>query len=227
MTKRTYANSGMPHARLGPRAQLGVICLGITLLNAGGAHGETFLERLTSGSALVVSVNRLDANGIVIESGANKIRWYCPIVADDPLLCRGRADGVRTTLKYFGPRTLTFINDGLMFYRRGEKIIGVQIDYAAKSPKEMIEMFAPYIHNRFEESDGAASRACGKSDTSTAIHSAKANFNEPRSSICADVGLMQVTWRFAVYMGSRDAKERLLKLSIRTPELLGNDSLWF
>lgn len=217
----------MVHARLGLRARFGMLFLGMTLLNVSGVHAETFLEKLTSGAALVISVSSLDTNGIVIESGANKIRWYCPIVANDPSLCRGRADRARTTLKYFGPRTVTFNNEGLMFYRRGDKIIGVQIDYVAKSQEEMIEMFAPYIHNRFAESEGAASRACGKSDAATAIHGARANYNERHSSICADVGLMQITWRFAVYMGSRDRKERLLKLSIRTPELQGNDSLWF
>ena len=227
MKKRTHAKNGVSHARLGLHAPFGTLCLGLTLLSAGGAHGETFLERLTSGSALVLSVSGLDANGIVIETGANKVRWFCPIVANDPSLCRGRADGARTTLKYFGPRTVTFVNSGLMFYRRGEKIVGVQIDYTAKSQEEMLGLFAPLIYNRFEESHGAASRACGRSDASTAIRSAQANYNHPNSSICADVGLMQITWRFAVEMGSRDSRERLLKLSIRTPELPGNDTLWF
>lgn len=227
MKKRPHAEYRKPHARLGLRAHFRTIFLGLALLNTGSAHGETFIEGLISGTALVISVSSLDARGIVIESGANHIQWFCPIVADDPSLCRGRADRARTTLKYFGHQTVTFINDGLMIYRRGEKIVGVQIDYAAKSQQEMIETFAPYIRNRFEESHRAAARACGKNDAATAIQGAQANYNERNSSICADVGLMQITWRFAVYMGSVDPRQRLLKLTIRTPDLPGNDSLWF
>jgi hypothetical protein len=227
MKNRPHAEYRKRHDRLGLPAHLSTICLGLALLNTGSAHGETFLESLVSGSALLISVSSLDAGGIVIESGASRIHWFCPIVADDPSLCRGRADRARTTLKYFGRRPVTFINDGLMIYRSGPKIVGVQIDYAARSQQEMIETFAPYIRNRFEESERAASRACGKNDAATAIQSAQANYNERSSSICADVGLMQITWRFAVYMGAVDPKQRLLKLTIRTPDLPGNDTLWF
>lgn len=226
-------------ARFGTQWRLGrdstrrvrtVLWAGVGVLTVGVASATSLNEPVKSLIApdpLVISVNAHDAGGITMHGDESAIRWSCHINLADPTLCRGRADGARTTLEYFDQPPVTFTNKDLMLYQSRGRLVGVQVGYRANTAQEMDDTFSRLIENRYDAATDADLRACGRNTASAAIESAVANYNEPHSSICADRGGIRIIWRFAVYMDSPDPNHRLLKLTIRAPGMEGPDSWWF
>ena len=201
---------------------LGVVAL--TLL--AGCDGKTQFSKIRSlllRDPIVITIAKDGA--IAIDTGIDAVHWYCNISADDPTLCRGRADRQSTTLGFFDKAPLTFDNKTLMVYRSRGRIVAVQVTSETDDGRQMLERFGPLIENRYASSKDSLSRACGESDAAHAIESAEPNVNERHSSICADIGSTEITWRFSRFIDNSLPRHGL-QLTIQAPGLPGPRSWW-
>lgn len=201
---------------------LGVVAL-MVLAGCDGKTQSSKIRSLLLGDPIVITIAKDGA--IAIDAGIDAVKWYCNINADDATLCRGRADRVGTTLSFFDKAPLTFDNKTLMVYRNRERIVAVQLTSETDDGRQMLERFGPLIENRYASSKDSLGRACGESDAAHAIESAEPNINERHSSICADIGSTEITWRFYRFSESSLSK-RGLQLTIQAPGLPGPRSWW-
>ncbi len=201
---------------------LGVVALTV-LAGCDGKTQSSKIRSLLLRDPIVITIAKDGA--LAIDAGIEAVHWYCNINADDPTLCRGRADRQGTTLSFFDEAPLTFNNKTLMVYKSRERILAVQVTSETDDPRQMLEQFGPLIENRYASSKDSFSRACGESDAAYAIETAEPNVNERHSSICADIGSTEITWRF---YGSSDSSlpRRGLQLTIQAPGLPGPRSWW-
>ncbi len=182
----------------------------------------SMIRSLWSSGPIVITIAE---DGALAIDGIDSVHWYCNISRDDPTICRGRADRLSTTLRFFDKAPLTFHNQMLMLYKNRDGIVAVQLMSTTDDGREMLERFRPLIENRYATSKDAFSRACGENDAAHAIESAEPNVNERHSSICADIGSTEITWRFCTSSGH--PKQRSVELTIQAPGLPGPRTWWF
>lgn len=201
---------------------LGMVALTV-LAGCDGKTQSSKIRSLLLREPIVITIAKDGA--LAIDAGIETVHWYCNISADDPTICRGRADRQSTTLRFFDKAPLTFDHKTLMVYRSHELIVAILLTSETDDGSQMLEKFGPLIENRYASSKDAFSRACGESDAAYAIESAEPNINERHSSICADIGSTEITWRFYRFSDSSLPK-RGLQLTIQAPGLPGPRSWW-
>lgn len=112
-----------------------------------------------------------------------------------------------------------------MIYKSRERIVAVQLTSATDDERQMLERFGPLIANRYATSNDSRGHACGESDAAHAIETAEPNMNERHSSICADIGSTEITWRYR-FMDSPLPKQRVAQLTIQAQGIPGPRTWW-
>ena len=198
----------------------------VALMVLAGCDGKTQYSKIRSlllPDPMVITIAK--DGTLAIDSGIDAVQWYCNINADDPTICRGRADRQGTTLSFFDKAPLTLNNKSLMLYRNHERVLAVELTWETDDARQMLERFGPLIENRYASSKDSFERACGESDAAYAIETAEPNVNERHSSICADIGSTEITWRFYRFV-DRSLPRHGLQLTIQAPGLPGPRSWW-